>query len=184
MPLNRPATWDDLLDVPEQYIGEIVDGKLIMSPRPNPPHADAASSLGGLLMGPFQFQVGGPGGWRIIHEPRVAFGNDIRVPDLAGWRDRRYELPERGPYTVIPDWIGEVLSPGTERIDRTEKLELYRKHGVSHVWLIDPKAHTIEIYRARRTDWLNVRMFTEAVKVQAEPFEAIALDLALLWPPS
>lgn len=173
--------WDDLLDVPEGYIGEIIDGELFMTPRPGPPHTETASELGGLLVGAFRFGVGGPGGWVILDEPRVAFGADIRVPDLAGWRRERYVAPEQGPYTVIPDWICEVLSPSTSRTDRGAKLDLYLTHRVGHVWLVDPRERTIEVFRAHEQGWLRVKVFTRAEKVRAEPFDAIELDLALLW---
>lgn len=185
---SRPATWADLLAVPEGYIGEIVAGELIMTPRPAPPHIEAASDLGTLLGASFRFGMGGPGGWIILHEPRIAFVEDIRVPDLAGWRKERYVAPEKGPYTVMPDWIAEVLSPSTVRTDRGEKLDLYLAHGVRHVWLIDPVAHTLEVYRAQGSAperaWLRVKTFTRPEKVRAEPFDAIELDLALLWGPT
>ena len=181
-PLRRPATWDDLLDVPEGYIGEIIDGKLVMSLRPAAPHVETSSGFGVLLGGPFQFGLGGPGGWQILDEPRIAFGSDVRVPDLAGWRDERYFAPEKGPYTVIPDWIAEVLSPSTEKGDREDKLQLYARHGVKHVWLIHPTAHTLEIFHTHHGECSEVKTFTEATNVRAEPFDAISLDLALIWP--
>ncbi len=183
MPLHQPATWDDLLDVPDEYIGEIIDGKLVMSPRPGAPHAEAASDFLTLLNGPFRFGLGGPGGWRIIVEPLITFGSDLRVPDLAGWRNERYQAPENGPYTVTPDWIGEVLSPSTEKSDREDKLKLYAQHSVNHVWLIHPTAHTLEIFRTHHGEGCKkINTFTEATEVRAEPFDAIALDLALIWP--
>lgn len=175
------AGWDDLLDVPEGYIGEIIDGELFMTPRPGPPHLEAASGLLALLGWPFDLDMGGPGGWRMLSKPRVAFGADIRVPDLAGWRKERYAAPEQGPYTVAPDWICEVLSPSTSRTDRGAKLDLYLAHRVRHVWLIDPRERTIEVFRAHEQGWLRVKVFTRAEKVRAEPFDAIELDLALLW---
>ena len=180
---SRPATWDALLEVPEGYVGEIIAGELVVSPRPGARHTRVASSLGVFLGGSFGFGMGGPGGWVILDEPYIAFGEDIRVPDLAGWRVERYAEPERGPFTVIPDWIGEVLSPSTTHIDRGEKLDIYLQHGVGHVWLIDPAAHTLEVFRAREHAWMRVKAFTKPERVRAEPFDAIELDLALLWSP-
>lgn len=175
------AGWDDLLDVPEDYTGEIIDGELCMTPRPEAAHVEAASGLSALLGRAFHFGMGGPGGWVILNRPRVAFGADIRVPDLAGGRKERYVAPEQGPYMVIPDWIGEVLSPSTSRTDRGAKLDLYLTHRVGHVWLVDPRERTIEVFRAHEQGWLRVKVFTRTEKVRAEPFDAIELDLALLW---
>ncbi|MFL5248302.1 MAG: Uma2 family endonuclease, partial [Myxococcales bacterium] len=66
-----PATYEDLLKVPDGKIAEIIDGELIVSPRPAPAHAVASSALGGELSGPFQRAKGGPGGWWILDEPEL-----------------------------------------------------------------------------------------------------------------
>jgi Uma2 family endonuclease len=180
--LDRPATWDDLLDVPEDFIGEIVAGEIVATPRPANPHATVSSDLGGLLIGPFRFGVGGPGGWVILDEPRVRFGEEIRVPDLGGWRRERYVAQAgTGPVTVIPDWICEILSPSTEADDRGPKMDLYARAGVQHVWLIGWMVRTVEVYRREAAGWLRVATFTGDARVRAEPFDAIELDLALLW---
>src|SRR5512134_3658106 len=97
------ALWDALVDVPETEMGEIVGGKIVTMPRPGGPHAVAASSLGMLLGGPFQLGINGPGGWLILDEPGIRFGDDMRIPDLAGWRRERAVVPEKGSFTVIPD---------------------------------------------------------------------------------
>lgn len=173
--------WEDLELVPEGYTGEIVDGEIVTTPRPDPPHLVAASDLGALLVSRFRFGIGGPGGWVILHEPRIRFSDELRVPDLAGWRSERYVTPKKGPYVVMPDWICEVLSPGTARKDRTRKLPLYAKHRVGHVWLIDPVVQTLEVYRLQAETWGLVRTFGADDKAHAEPFEAVELDLAMIW---
>ena len=81
----RRATYQDVLDAPTHQVAEIVDGTLHTHPRPAPPHAVASSSLGSDLLTTFQFGRGGPGGWWIIFEPELHVGDDILVPDLAGW---------------------------------------------------------------------------------------------------
>jgi Uma2 family endonuclease len=181
---HRPATWEDLLEVPEDAIGEIVDGELIVLPRPDRPHVQVASDLGALLCSAFRFGRGGPGGWVILDEPRLRLGPDIRVPDLAGWRRERYtNLPRRGPIPVVPDWVCEVLSPSTERDDRTHKRALYLREGVGHLWLIHPEARTLEVHRRTEAGWLLIGTHEAEERVRAEPFEAMELDLGLLFGP-
>lgn len=182
--LHRPATWNDLLELPEDSIGEIVDGELIVMPRPDRPHVQVASDLGVLLGAAFRFGSGGPGGWVILDEPRLRLGPDIRVPDLAGWRRERYvNLPRRGPIPVVPDWVCEVLSPSTERVDRTHKRALYLREGIGHLWLIHPEARTLEVHRRTDAGWLLAGMYEAEERVRAEPFEAMELDLGLLFGP-
>ncbi len=181
-PARRRATWDDLLEAPDGFIGEIVDGEVTLTPRPGFPHAESASDLGALLGGPFRFgHGGGPGGWVILHEPPIAFGDDIRVPDLGGWKKDRYAPPERGPMRTMPDWICELLSPGTALADRSRKLPLYARHGVPHLWLVDPVEFTLEVYRLASDGYVVALTAGGADRVRAEPFGAIEIDLRLLW---
>ena len=181
--LKRPKTWDDLADVPEDFIGEIVAGELVLMPRPNPPHGRTQLKLTLKIGAPFDLGDGGPGGWAIRVEPRIQFGEDIRVPDLAGWRIERFDEPDAGPYMVIPDWVCEILSTGTARADRTSKMALYAQHGVHHYWIVDPEEQTLEVYRLEGKFWVVAATFGGDERVRAEPFDAIEIDLSLLWMP-
>ena len=96
-PFDRPATYEDLVAVPDNLVAEILDGELHASPRPGPPHAEAGSSLG-MLVGPaYHFGRGGPGGWWILDEPELHFQRNVLVPDLAGWRRERMPASLRLP---------------------------------------------------------------------------------------
>ena len=121
------ATYEDLLDLPENLVSEIIHGQLITQPRPAPKHIVASSALGDELVGPFQKGRGdGPGGWWILDEPELHLGPHILVPDLAGWRRERLPaMPDTAFFTLPPDWVCEVLSPGTARIDRADKMPIY-----------------------------------------------------------
>ena len=70
------------------------------------------------LSNTFQFGRGGPGGWWIIFEPELHLGEDILVPDLAGWRrERMPDYPDTAFVSLPPDWVCEVLSASTRRLD-------------------------------------------------------------------
>jgi len=177
-----PATWEDLEEVSDEYVGEIFDGEMILRPRPGVPHVHASSRLGGIIMGPFDIGAGGgPGGWVIFDEPRIKFGANTLVPDMAGWRKERFEAPARGPITVIPDWVCEILSPGTEGNDRGRKMKIYARDGVTHVWLMSPADRILQVFRLRDAAWVLAAMHEDSERVRAEPFDAIELDLGLVW---
>ena len=104
------------------------------------------------------------------------------VPDIAGWRRERLpDLPEQAYFSVAPDWVCEVVSPSTAALDRVKKLAVYAREKVSHAWLADPIAQTIEVLRLENGRWTIVSTCAGADVVRAEPFEAIELDLTLLW---
>ncbi len=182
-PVRRRATYQDVLDAPPHMVAEIIDGELRLHPRPAKPHAAAASALGGELVPPFGRGRGGPGGWLILDEPELHLGDDVIVPDLAGWRRERMPvLTDDEPYfSLAPDWACEVLSPRTSKSDRAEKLPIYARESVPHVWLVDPLARTLEVLRLQKGKWLLLDIWHDEAAVRAEPFEAIELELGALW---
>jgi Uma2 family endonuclease len=180
--LGRPATYDDLVAVPDHLVAEIVDGELWTSPRPAPRHAKASSRLAFRLGPPFGEGRGGPGGWEILFEPELHLGEHTLVPDIAGWRrERMPRLPETAHFTLAPAWVCEVLSPSTEQLDRAKKLRVYAAHGVGHAWLVDPILRSLEVLRLEGAHWMLLDTYAGHAVVRAEPFEAMELELAALW---
>lgn len=179
---SRAATYDDLLALPENMVGELVDGDLFASPRPAVRHAKAASALYGELYSPFQMGRDGPGGWWLLMEPELHLGPDVVVPDLAGWRKERLpDLPDSAFIEQAPDWICEVISPSTGRLDRVRKVRVYAREGIGHAWLVDPIQRSLEILRLEGGRWTLAGTFEENERMRAEPFEALELDLTALW---
>jgi Uma2 family endonuclease len=178
----KRAGYEDVVSAPPHLVAEVIDGVLHTQPRPRLTHAHAASVLGEELGGPFRSGRGGPGGWILLDEPELHLAADIIVPNLAGWRRATLpELPDAAFLSVRPDWVCEVLSPSTQRTDRVLKMPMYRRELVPHVWLIDPDAKTLEVYRVDGANYRLIDSYAEEVPVRAEPFEAIVLDLGALW---
>ena len=154
---TRRATYQDVLDAPAHRVAEIIDGTLYTHPRPAAPHARASSSLGVKIGGPFDYDAGGPGGWWIIDEPELHLGEEIVVPDLAGWRrERMPDYPDTAYFTLAPDWVCEVLSESTRKVDLHEKRPIYAREGVSYLWLVDPIDRTLEALELRDGQWLLI----------------------------
>jgi Uma2 family endonuclease len=182
LPAERFATYEDLFDLPENLVGEIINGRVVTHPRPAPRHAVACSVLGGELQGPFDRGRGGPGGWWILDEPEIHLLGEILVPDIAGWRrDRMTKLPETAWFDLAPDWICEILSPSTARVDRAEKLPIYARWGVEHVWLVDPDLRTLEAYENVEGRWLLATTLKDDDAVSLAPFDATSFPLGSLW---
>src|SRR5439155_180367 len=147
-PVLRGATYEDLLKVPENLVAELIDGELYTWPRPARPHARASTAIGSRLFRAYDEGDGGPGGWWIIDEPELHLGDNAMVPDIAGWRrERMPDYPDTSGCEIAPDWLCEIQSPRTARHDRVRKLPIYARHGVAHVWLLDPSARTLEVLR-------------------------------------
>ena len=180
---RRPATYEDLLDVPDHFVAEIVDGELHTSPRPSPRHAQAAGVLHGDLEPAFGRGRGGPGGWVILFEPELHPGRDVLVPDIAGWRRARLpRLPDDPYFTLAPDWLCEVLSPSTVRLDRLKKLAVYARGGVPDVWLVDPLQRLFEVLHLDGGRWTITGTFGGDDVIRLAPFAEVELHLGSLWP--
>ncbi len=177
------ATYQDVLDAPAHKVAEIIAGTLHTHPRPAMRHAWASSRLGRRIGSPYDDDVDGPGGWWIIDEPELHLGEDILVPDLAGWRRETMSVyPDTAYCTVAPDWACEVLSPSTRQIDMTAKRDIYAREGVSHLWFVDPDARTLEAFELRDGQWLLTASLADNALVSVAPFDAISFPLGALWP--
>src|SRR5438105_1001262 len=115
---TRTPARADLDALPENRVGEIIDGVMYTMTRPRARHSNVEGAVAEELRPPFQRGRGGPGGWWILPEPGIELPTAPEIsPDVAGWRRERLpELPE-APITVVPDWVCEILSPTTRRHD-------------------------------------------------------------------
>lgn len=185
---KKMATYDDVLAVPDHLNAEIVNGELVVSPRPAFKHARAGTRLGAAL-DPFDREPGGsdPGGWLILFEPELHLGvggRQVVIPDLAGWRRERLpELPDVPWLDLAPDWLCEVASPSTARHDRLVKSAIYLDAGVRWMWLVTPLTETVEVLEATgdRSRWTLVTSAVGPEPRRLAPFEALELDISRLW---
>lgn len=176
------ATYEDVLRAPPDQVAELIDGRLELQPRPASLLAAAASALGEELGPPFKRGRGGPGGWVLLDEPELHLGDDIVVPDLGGWRrERMPEIPDAAYFELSPDWVCEVLSPSTYATDRGRKRAIYARHQVRHLWFLEPRARVLEVLRLEGDMYSIAAVFEGDQGVRAEPFDAIELDLSVLW---
>lgn len=187
-PPRRQATYEDVLAAPPHQVAQVLDGELYLHPRPARRHTRAASSLGARLFIDFDAGRSDEGGeWIILYEPELHLGRDIVVPDLAGWRVDRFPSETSNeddpPFlTVAPDWACEVLSASTARIDRMKKVPIFAREGVGHVWLVDPRDHTIEVLRLGPSGYVLAGAWgDEDGPFALEPFERVPLPASAFW---
>ena len=180
---SRRATYQDVLDAPAHRVAEIVDGTLYVNPRPPTLQALAKTRLSAGLGNAFGFERGGPGGWWIMHEPELHLGEDILVPDVAGWRrERLQKFPETWDAVIAPDWVCEVLSASTRKLDLHGKRPVYAREGIAHLWLVDPVDRVLEAFELYDGQWVLIATVADDDPVSIRPFDAITFGLDNLWP--
>ena len=144
-------TYSDYLTWSRDYGDELIDGTAYVREPPTPSRAhqeivgELIRQVGNALSKPSRVYVA-PSDVRLpksteedgevntVVQPDVFIVSDLRKLDARGTRG-------------APDWLAEVLSPGTASHDRTVKLSAYERAGVREVWLIHPIALTLTIYR-------------------------------------
>lgn len=184
---RKRATYADVLAAPEHMTAQVIDGELHLHPRPARRHLRAASALGGFLYSSFDAGFSGPGGWIIVDEPELHLGPepDILVPDLGGWREERYPGnvdDDDAFYQTPPDWVAEVLSTSTARIDRTKKMPIYAREGIPHVWIVDPRDRTVEVFRLGAEGYVLAATWAgEDAPATLEPFAELPIPPAAFW---
>ena len=179
---KKNATYEDLDHIPENLVGEIVAGELVVSPRPSPKHSHAVSVLDARIGPPYRFGAGNLGDWIILLEPEISLGEHLLVPDLAGWKKERLpNPPETNFIETVPDWICEVLSPATFRTDRIKKMPIYAEYKIPFLWLLDPIARTLEVFRLESGRWSLQSTHADDDRVRAEPFQELEINLTYLW---
>lgn len=158
-------TVEDYLNLPEagpRY--QLVEGQLIMAPAPNRFHQDISRNLEFiLLMYLKQHPLG-----KVYDAPFDVYLDDINVfqPDLLFVTNEKLSIFSKRGAEGAPDLIVEILSPGTARLDRINKLKVYAAYGVPELWMIDPDAMRIEVYELPKDTRRPARMH-----VAGEEFE-------------
>jgi Uma2 family endonuclease len=98
-------------------------------------------------------------------------GGDILVPDLGGWRRERMPVYPDTAYCELPqDWVCEIVSPSTGRLDRVLKMPKYATNGLAHLWLTSPVLKTLEGYRLENARWLLLADHGEDEIVRVDVF--------------
>lgn len=151
-------------DVPDYY--ELVRGRIVPMPPPNMNYGLIEMNIGGqiymfLQSHPFGRLVGGDSGVYTSRAPDTVRGADLYyiTKERLAKRD-----PSKAYLDVAPDWITEVLSPSNTEAYIQEKLAEYFDIGVRMVWLVDPEARVVQVYRSLS----DVRTFRESDVITGE----------------
>ena len=126
---------------------ELIEGELYVSTAPELIHQFTAGNIHFAFE---SFLRKNPIG-RIVYGPGVIFSDyDGVIPDLVYLsNERRQEIATGTRIYGAPNLVIEILSPGTQNMerDRKVKLKLYDKYGVDEYWIVDTRARAIEVYR-------------------------------------
>lgn len=149
--------------LPADVRGEIIEGQLVVTPRPTNRHQ--------LIVARLIVQFARAQDCIALPEPELRLGGDVLVPDVAVWlRDFPADYATEPPEVVV-----EVLSPSTRRYDREQKVARYAALGVPHVWLVDADERAIDSFSAGAG---SIRATGSGA---LPPFRALRIDVDALF---
>ncbi|HUR54737.1 MAG TPA: Uma2 family endonuclease, partial [Gemmataceae bacterium] len=126
---------------------ELVRGEVIVMPPPQARHGICCSRIDRRLG---NFADAQKLGWVTSNDTGVVLErtpDTVRGPDVAFWSIARQPAMPEGYFEIPPDLAVEVLSPGDRRTDVRAKIREYVFYSVPLVWLVDPEARTVTVYR-------------------------------------
>jgi len=177
LPKQKIYTIDDIYNLPEGHRAELIDGQIYDMVPPSRRHQDILSFLH-LEIGNYIRTNSGP--CKIYPAPFAVFLNADDVtyvePDISVVCDPD-KLDDKG-CKGAPDWVIEIVSPSSRRMDYYTKISLYRAAGVREYWIVDPLRQTIVIYDMEHDGGPNIHSFTEKISVNI--FDNLQIDFSNL----
>jgi Uma2 family endonuclease len=168
-------TVEDYRSLPEtgpRY--QLIEGDLYMAPAPNRYHQDISRNLE-LMLG--NYLKSNPIG-KMYHAPfDVVLGPfDVFQPDILFVSSQRSPLLTEAGLEGPPDFVVEILSPKTARLDLEAKRKLYLRHGVRELWIINPDQRAILIYRPEEDPANPVATHQEGDEIECPLFPGLRVD--------
>ena len=105
------------------------------------------------------------------------------VPDIAGWKTKNLPTSIQGEahFTVAPDWVCEVTSPSTEKLDRNLKFKVYAENNVDNYWILNPIEKTLEVFQLEKNTYKSISSYQINDTACVHPFSTLKLSLAELF---
>ena len=170
-------TVDDIYALPEGKRAELIDGQIYYMAPPNTRHQRILSFLH-LEIG--NYIRANKGSCEVFPAPFAVFpfADDSKYlePDISVVCDK-HKLNDQG-CNGAPDWIIEIVSPGSRRMDYYTKLSLYRSAGVREYWIVDHMKQTILVYDMEHDSAPAIYSFSDIVKVNI--YDNLFIDFSKL----
>ena len=171
---EKKYTIEDILALPENEHAELIDGQIYYQAAPSRKHQDISGELYATIHDYIK-RNGGP--CKVYHAPFAVLLNDddsvYIEPDISVICDRN-KLSDRG-CEGAPDWIIEIVSPGSRRMDYMIKLFKYRTAGVREYWIVDYAKDMVMVYNFEQNEMEN---YTMADKVPVGIYDNLVIDFA------
>ncbi len=175
VPQERIYTSEDYWNLPEGQRAELIDGKLYSMTPPSFIHQKLIQQLGRIIGNHISTQNGE---CEVVPAPfAVNLNADDKIwvePDISIICDKS-KLTQKG-CKGAPDWIIEIVSPSSTRMDYSVKLFKYRTAGVREYWIVNPMKKAVQTYVFEGEEDSNLFSFDEEIPVYI--FDGLTIKIA------
>lgn len=171
---ERVYTIEDIYALPDGERAELIDGDIYYMAPPSRKHQRIATELSTTIN---NYIKSNNGSCEVDVAPFAVFLNEddrnYVEPDISVICNPN-KLNDKG-CVGAPDWIIEIVSPSSRRMDYTTKLFKYRTAGVREYWIVDPDKNRVTVYTFGDDD-MNEYVFTDDIPVGIYPGFSINLS--------
>lgn len=165
MPLLKEETYtiDDIYALPEGERAELIDGHMYMMAPPSRKHQKISMELSSIIR---EYIRSHKGKCEVYAAPFAVYlderSNTYVEPDISVICDSD-KLDDRG-CKGAPDWIIEIVSPASKKMDYLLKLLKYRSAGVKEYWIVDPEKNRVIVYNFTGDESVNDYTLQDSIK--------------------
>lgn len=165
MPLLKEETYtiDDIYALPEGERAELIDGHMYMMAPPSRRHQKISMELSSIIR---EYIRSHKGKCEVYAAPFAVYlderSSTYVEPDISVICDPN-KLDDKG-CNGAPDWIIEIVSPSSKKMDYLLKLLKYRSCGVKEYWIVDPEKNRVIVYNFTGDESVNEYTLKDSVK--------------------
>jgi Uma2 family endonuclease len=158
---------------------QLIDGDIHMMPPPNRYHQSISVNIVAIIILFLRKKRIG----RVFYAPIAVILSEVNAyePDVVFVsNERKNILTDRG-IEGAPDFVVEILSPGTARFDKGPKRTIYARTGVQEYWLVDPKKLEVHVFRLQEDSETAAAIYREGDKFTSPIFPGLTFDTAEIF---
>lgn len=183
--LPKAFRYSDYLKLPDDdNLYEILKGELVVRTSPNRVHQRCSIRLSVILsLHVTQHELGEvyTAPFDVILDPENSDPEILVKPDLLFVSKDRLQIITSENVQGSPDSIVEILSPSTANTDRDHKFKIYQEAKVSHYWIIDPAAQTLEEYILQSDGYCRCTSHVSNDEFHPSLFPELVIRFEELW---
>jgi Uma2 family endonuclease len=169
----------EMNDFEEGFFYELINGEIVKRSSPSTDHQRASRQLFKLIDAFVSDKKIG----ECFYAPFDVIFDDVNLaqPDILFVSAARASIVTNKCVEGAPDIVVEILSPGTFKTDRSEKMKLYRRFGIREYWILDPRNRAIEVYELKEGEYSLASFAIESGEVLSGVLEGLKVSLEQVY---